>query len=81
MEYVLDGLTFSRGRDLDNKMLLIFKSKLYIRGSKNMDDLKRVLIYWIERSFRESKNDQITVMFDMAGTGLSNIVRDFEIFF
>ena len=70
-----DGLMFSHNRDLDNKIMLIFKSKLYVRGTKNLDDLKRCLVYWIERTLREANNDQITVIFDMTATGLSNIVR------
>lgn len=58
---------------MDGKLLMMFKSKLHIRGSKNMDDMKRCLVYWIERAFRQTKNEKITVVFDMLDSGMSNI--------
>lgn len=58
----------------------MFKSKLHVRGTKNMDDLKRCLIYWIERGFRETKNEQMTVVFDMLGSGMSNIDMEYTKF-
>lgn len=55
MDYLINSNIYIRGRDMDDKMLLLFKCKLHTRGSKDMNDLKRCLVYWIERAFRESK--------------------------
>lgn len=48
-EYLHEGFMFPKNRDIDGKRLLIFRSKLYVRGTKNMDDVKRLLVYWVER--------------------------------
>lgn len=77
MEYLINSSCYLHGRDLDGKLIFMFKSKWHTRGSKNMDDLKRCLLYWIERAFRESKNEKITVIFDMMDTGMSNIDLEF----
>lgn len=80
MDYLINTNLYLHGRDLDGKLILMFKSKLHIRGTKNMDDLKRCLIYWIERGFRETKNEQMTVVFDMLGSGMSNIDMEYTKF-
>lgn len=77
MEYLLSSTFYLRGRDMDGKLILMFNCSLHTRGSKNADDLKRCLVYWIERGFRESKNDKLTMIFDMLDTGLSNIDMEF----
>lgn len=51
----------------------MFRCKLYQRGTKDLDALKRVLVYWIERTIREQNGDLITPVFDMTDCGLSNI--------
>lgn len=53
--------------------MLIFKSKLHFRGTRSMEDLKRCLVYWIERGRRQAKNEQLTVIFDMLDSSLANI--------
>ncbi|XP_058054083.1 motile sperm domain-containing protein 2-like [Anopheles bellator] len=77
MEYVNDGLMFPRGRDLDGKTVFIFKSKLYVRGSRNLDDLKKCFLYWIERIIREANDDLVTIVFDLTDAGLSNVDMDY----
>ena len=57
--------------------MLIFLAKLYTRGTKDMDELKKIFVYWLERIIREAKGDLITVMFDMNGCGLSNMDMDY----
>uniref|UniRef100_A0A336KH87 CSON010397 protein n=1 Tax=Culicoides sonorensis TaxID=179676 RepID=A0A336KH87_CULSO len=51
----------------------MFRCKLYQRGTKDLKELKRVLIYWIERTIREQNGDLITPVFDMTDCGLSNV--------
>lgn len=58
---------------MDEKLILMFKAKWHTRGSKNLDELKKCLVYWIERGFRQSKNEKLTVVFDMMDTGMSNV--------
>lgn len=72
-EYRDAGLYYSRGKDRDGKKIFFFNCRLYVRGSRNLDELKRVLVYWIERTFRENDNDLITPIFDMSNCGLSNV--------
>lgn len=76
MDYLINSNLYLHGRDLDGKLILMFKGKLHVRGRRNMNDLKRCLVYWIERGLRQTKNDQITVIFDMSDTGLSNVGKD-----
>lgn len=46
------GLMFDRNVDCDGKRLLIFKTKLYTRGSFNVENMKKNLIYYVERLYR-----------------------------
>lgn len=76
LDYLQEGQMFVRNKDLDGRPLLIFLCKYFIRGAKNMDDLKRCLIYWVERALRDSPG-QITVYFDMQGSGLNNMDMEY----
>lgn len=77
MDYLINSNLYLRGRDVDGKLILMFKSKLHTRGSRAIDDLKRCFIYWIERGMRQSKNEQLTVVFDMMNSGMSNIDMEY----
>lgn len=77
MDYLLNNNIILHGHDLDGKLMLTFLCKLHVRGSKNLDDLKRIMVYWIERGFRESNNEKLTLIFDMADTGLRNIEMEY----
>ncbi|CAM6031364.1 unnamed protein product, partial [Sphagnum compactum] len=75
------GLYFpSTGRDIDGKRLFMFRCKVYTRGSADTEELKKVLIYWVERTIREEDGDCITAVFDMMDCGLSNIDLPFTQF-
>lgn len=56
MDLIRQGMVFLRNVDRDGKRLLIFKSKLYIRGANNMTDMKTNLLYFIERLYRWAIN-------------------------
>lgn len=77
MDYVEEGIMFPRGKDLDGKTLFIYRASLYTRGSKNLDEMKRVFLYWLERIIRESNDDYITIIFELTDAGLSNVDMDF----
>ncbi|GAB0087455.1 motile sperm domain-containing protein 2 [Sergentomyia squamirostris] len=77
-EYLHEGFMFPKNRDVNGKRLMIFRSKLYTRGSKDMDDVKKILVYWIERvMIREEDLDQITLFFDLKDSGLSNMDMEY----
>uniref|UniRef100_A0A1B0FK55 Major sperm protein n=1 Tax=Glossina morsitans morsitans TaxID=37546 RepID=A0A1B0FK55_GLOMM len=77
MDYLNDGFIFCHNHDIDGKPLLIFQTKNHIRGSKNMDDVVKILVYYIERLHRQTNMDKITIFFDMNGCGLSNMDLEF----
>ncbi|EFN78120.1 motile sperm domain-containing protein 2 [Harpegnathos saltator] len=76
-EYLEDGSCFSHGRDKDGKKLFIIKSKLHFKGVKDFSELQRCIVYWFERLEREGNGNQISIFFDMAETGLSNMDMEF----
>lgn len=73
MDYLTNSNVYLRGRDLDGKLILMFDCRTHIRGAKDMEELKKCLVYWYERAGRESNGDKITIVFDMKDTGLSNM--------
>lgn len=77
LDYIQDGIMFARGKDLDGKTVFIFRSRLYTRGSRDLDEMKRVFLYWLERCIREANDDYITFMFELTDAGLSNVDMDF----
>lgn len=77
MEYVYEGIMFPRGKDIDGKTLFIYRSRLYTRGSRNLNDMKRMFLYWLERLIREANDDYITIMFELTDAGLSNVDMEY----
>lgn len=77
LDYVEEGVMFPRGKDLDGKTLFIYRASLYTRGSKNLDEMKRMFLYWLERIIRESNDDYITILFELSDAGLSNVDMDY----
>ena len=49
MSYLEDGSMFSHNRDKDGKSLFILKCKKHIKGQRDLEELKRCLVYWFER--------------------------------
>nr|XP_026498218.1 motile sperm domain-containing protein 2-like [Vanessa tameamea] len=73
IDYLKEGIFFPHGRDIDSCLLFILKSKLYVKGTKNIEEVKKVVIYWLERIEREEDGKKITLFFDMDGCGLNNM--------
>lgn len=76
MDYVKEGMFFPRGRDVDGCLLLILKSKMHVKGQKDYDEIKKIMIYWFDRCEREENGNKITMFFDMDGAGLGNMDMD-----
>lgn len=75
-QYLNEGSVFVHSHDVDGKPLLIFRVKLHSK-SKNLDELIRIVVYWVERKQRETHMTQLSIFFDMAGTGLATMDLDF----
>lgn len=52
VELIKRGMMFERGVDVDGKKILIFKTKMYIRGECDVSQMKKNLIYYVERLYR-----------------------------
>lgn len=76
-QHLYSGIIFAYNRDIDGKTLLICKTKLHQKGKNDVDDLIRLLVYWVERLQREENYAQISLVFDMNSTGLSNMDMEF----
>ncbi|XP_076286455.1 motile sperm domain-containing protein 2 [Lasioglossum baleicum] len=76
-EYLEDGLCFIHGKDRDDKTIFVIKCKLYTKKGKDYEELKKVVVYWFERLERFTNGDQISLFFDMADTGISNLDMSF----
>lgn len=75
-ECLHSGIIFPRNKDLNGKNILIFKAKLHTKGTRDLSDIIKVLVYWIERLNRQTNYDQITLFFDMQSAGMSNMDMD-----
>ncbi|KAM3955239.1 motile sperm domain-containing protein 2 [Aphomia sociella] len=73
MDYVKEGTFFPRGRDTDGSLLLIVKAKMHVKGQKDFEEIKKIIIYWLDRIEREENGKKVTLFFDMDGCGLSNM--------
>lgn len=76
-ELIIPGGFFPHGRDVDGSLLLIFKCKTYVKNQVETEEIKRCVIYWLERLEREENGKPITLFFDMEGCGLANMDMDF----
>lgn len=75
MDYVNEGSIFPYGRDIDGCLLLVFKFKIYFKYKKDFEEVKKILIYWLDRIEREENGNKISVFCDMSDHG----VTDFDI--
>ncbi|KAA0191564.1 hypothetical protein HAZT_HAZT005225, partial [Hyalella azteca] len=71
------GNLFPHNRDTDGFRMLIFSVSKHTKGVHDMDDMKKLLIYWLERLEREEYGKWISVVFDMRDTGMKNMDMEF----
>ena len=48
----------------------------FVKGADNLEDVKKVLVYYLERIEREERDKQISWVFDCKGAGLKNMSMD-----
>ncbi|KAF2898449.1 hypothetical protein ILUMI_07727 [Ignelater luminosus] len=73
VDFLKEGVLFAHGKDKDGCTLFIFKCKKHQKGQKDFEDIKRCVIYWLERLERQEKGKPVTIFFDMEGCGVSNV--------
>lgn len=54
--------------------LVWFKVKLHVRDPKTVLDKKKYVAFWLEQYAKKEPGMALTVVFDMADSGISNIV-------
>ncbi|XP_038613042.1 motile sperm domain-containing protein 2 isoform X2 [Tachyglossus aculeatus] len=70
------GAVYLHGYDKEGNKLFWFRVKFHIKDNKTLLDKKKLIAFWLERYARREPGKPLTVMFDMAETGLSNIDMD-----
>jgi len=71
------GSVFVRNRDVDGCRLFVLGLRNHVKGEFQMDDLKKVLVFFFERFEQEEAGKQVTIIFDCRDAGLKNIDLDF----
>ncbi|XP_075053095.1 motile sperm domain-containing protein 2 [Mixophyes fleayi] len=71
------GATYLHGYDKEGNKLFWFRVKFHVRDAKTSDDKKKCVAFWFERYARREPGKLLTVVFDMAECGLSNVDMDF----
>uniref|UniRef100_A0A6Q2WXQ3 Motile sperm domain containing 2 n=1 Tax=Esox lucius TaxID=8010 RepID=A0A6Q2WXQ3_ESOLU len=71
------GAVFLHGYDKEGNKLFWFKVKLHTKDAKTTMDKKKYVAFWLERYAKREPGMPLTVVFDMADSGISNIDMDF----
>ncbi|KAK3100204.1 hypothetical protein FSP39_016243 [Pinctada imbricata] len=67
------GGIFYHNTDKDGRRILWFKVKLHKKDAARLIFVKRFIMYHFETTYNESPEEQIVVLFDMSGAGISNL--------
>ncbi|KAL0963615.1 hypothetical protein UPYG_G00308640 [Umbra pygmaea] len=71
------GAVFLHGYDKEGNKLFWFKVKLHTKDAKTIMDKKKYVAFWLERYAKREPGMPLTVVFDMADSGIGNIDMDF----
>ncbi|KAG8000618.1 Motile sperm domain-containing protein 2, partial [Nibea albiflora] len=71
------GAVYLHGYDKEGNKLFWFKVKLHVKDAKTIMDKKKYVAFWLERYAKKEPGMPLTVVFDMAESGLSNIDMEF----
>lgn len=71
------GFLFPYNRDKDGNTLIIYIGKLYKKDPQQHPELKRYLVFLLEKHVKMFPGRKVTFLFDMQDTGLSNMDLDF----
>uniref|UniRef100_A0AAQ4P1V6 Motile sperm domain containing 2 n=1 Tax=Gasterosteus aculeatus aculeatus TaxID=481459 RepID=A0AAQ4P1V6_GASAC len=71
------GAVYLHGYDKEGNKLFWFKVKLHVKDAKTIMDKKKYVAFWLERYAKKEPGMPLTVVFDMAESGLGNIDMEF----
>ncbi|KAL9971786.1 hypothetical protein ACROYT_G017993 [Oculina patagonica] len=71
------GFLFPYNRDKDGNTLVIFTGKLYKKDPQQQPELKRYLVFLLEKHARMFPGRKVTMIFDMQETGLAHTDLEF----
>ncbi|XP_061579379.1 motile sperm domain-containing protein 2 [Cololabis saira] len=71
------GAVYLHGYDKEGNKLFWFKVKLNVKDAKTALDKKKYVAFWLERYAKREPGMPLTVVFDMAESGIGNIDMDF----
>ncbi|XP_053733908.1 motile sperm domain-containing protein 2 [Synchiropus splendidus] len=71
------GAVYLHGYDKEGNKLFWFKVKLHVKDPKTIMDKKKYVAFWLERYAKKEPGMPLTVVFDMAESGIGNIDMDF----
>ncbi|XP_061483148.1 motile sperm domain-containing protein 2 isoform X3 [Rhineura floridana] len=71
------GIVYLHGYDKEGYKMFWFRAKLHTKDPKTQFEKKKLVAFWLERYARREHGKPLTMVFDMAETGLSNIDLDF----
>ena len=53
--------------------MIVLSMSRHVKGADSLDDVKKVLVYYLERLEREEENRKISWVFDCKNAGLKNM--------
>ncbi|XP_066475914.1 motile sperm domain-containing protein 2 isoform X1 [Tiliqua scincoides] len=71
------GAVYLHGYDKEGYKIFWFRVKFHTKDAKTQFLKKKLVAFWLERYARREHGKPLTVVFDMAETGISNIDMDF----
>ncbi|XP_044286245.1 motile sperm domain-containing protein 2 isoform X2 [Varanus komodoensis] len=71
------GALYLHGYDKEGYKMFWFRVKLHTKDPKTQFEKKKLVAFWLERYAKREHGKPLTVVFDMAETGISNIDLDF----
>ena len=61
------GSFFTHNRDKDGKKLIVFALSKHVKDADSIDDVKKLLVYYLERLEREEEGEKISWVIDCKG--------------
>ena len=70
--FIGDVMFFSQ----DGCKLIVLSMSRHVKGADSLEEVKKVLVYYLERLEREEENRKISWVFDCKNAGLKNMELD-----
>ncbi|XP_065192499.1 motile sperm domain-containing protein 2-like isoform X2 [Sycon ciliatum] len=76
-QLVRSGITFLHGRDREGNACLVINTRFHKKDAERFLLVKKYLVFLLEQQRIREPSNQLTVIFDMTGTGLGNVDMEF----